>query len=87
MNKEGAHQFLDVLLNLRRACEREGYTGVAVESLLRECLLFVRRDIMGEDVFRRALLRARGNRCSTTRKSVRQDGASARWGLASRFHL
>jgi hypothetical protein len=55
MDEAGAHQWLDILLNLRRTCEREGYTGEAVERLLKECLVFVRQDIMGEEVFRRAL--------------------------------
>lgn len=50
----GLHKYLDVLLALRRTCEREGFSGEAVQALLAECLRFV-VDIMGKDVFRRAM--------------------------------
>lgn len=54
MNEKALHQYLDVLLALRRTCEREGSTGEAVQALLVACLGFI-PDIMGKDVFRRAL--------------------------------
>jgi hypothetical protein len=55
MNEPGLHQLLDVLLRLRRTYDREGASGDSIQRLLKDCLIFA-RDIMGEDLFRSAML-------------------------------
>jgi hypothetical protein len=54
MDDAGIHQYLDILLNLRRTCQREGSSGEATQALLRLTLSFV-REIMTEEVFARAM--------------------------------
>lgn len=54
MNDENAHQFLDLLLKVRRNCQRSGAPSEALQSLLRDCLTFV-RDIMTDELFIRAM--------------------------------
>ena len=54
MDEQRLHQFLDVLLPLRRACQRPDASGEVIQRFLADTLSFVRL-IMTEDVFRRAM--------------------------------
>ncbi len=54
MNEKILHQHLDRLLKFREHCDRPDASSVTVQRFLRLALLFA-RDLMTEDVFRRAM--------------------------------
>jgi len=54
MDETTIHLYLDSILKLRPHCQREDASGETIQEFLRLSLMFV-RDIMTDDVFRRAM--------------------------------